>query len=52
MKSMNQNVSLWTDITVENMEARDEYGTCFWDCIDCFCVDCIQISCFCISCIF
>lgn len=52
MKSLNDKSTLWSDITSEAMEIRDEYGTCFWSCIDCFCIDCIQCVCVCVTCIF
>ena len=50
MKSVNN--ELWNNIDVEELEVRDEFGSCFWNCIDCFCIDCIKVSCFSFSCIF
>ncbi len=43
MKSLNETSTLWSDVTVEVMEPRDEYGKCF-------CVS-VHIKCFEISCV-
>ncbi|WP_156417414.1 hypothetical protein [Paenibacillus etheri] len=47
MKSLNEQATLWSDVTVEAMEIRDEYAWCF----DCFCLK-IDISCVSFGCIF
>lgn len=43
MKSINGNNKLWSEIAVEEMEAREEFGClfdfkCFWSCI---CFNCL-----------
>lgn len=40
MESLNKEKDLWSNVSVEVMESRDEFGclfdfNCFWDCI-CF----------------
>jgi hypothetical protein len=47
MNSLNEQSALWSDVTVEAMEIRDEYGWCF----DCFCFD-FNISCVSFGCVF
>jgi hypothetical protein len=49
MKSLNEQSTLWSDVTVEAMEIRDEYGWCF--CFDCFCFN-LDVSCVSFGCIF
>lgn len=42
MKSLNNN--LWNEISVEELESREEYGIIGWITSHCFCVD-IHITC-------
>jgi hypothetical protein len=35
MKSINKNEELWSNISVEMLEKREEYD---FDCVECFCV--------------
>jgi hypothetical protein len=46
MKSLNSNQNLWTEITVEELESREEYAACITFCFDCIC---FTFHCFCFS---
>lgn len=39
MESLNKEKDLWSNVSVEVMESRDEFG-CFTLCFDCFCFKC------------
>lgn len=39
MKSLNENNQLWSEIDIEELEEREEFG-CFVLCFDCFCFKC------------
>lgn len=35
MKSVNDNKNLWTSVSVEELETREEYAACISWCFDC-----------------